>query len=85
MAGGDARDDLDFLVDEMSDVDAGVDIDLNQKVELARGRIDFGRHLGVGKPVCHLVGFAELAFDLDEKRDHGTFFQCVIRKCLRSG
>src|SRR3954454_23694540 len=67
-----AWNDLDFLVDEMSDVDAVVDIDLDQEVELARGRIDFRRHFGIGEPVCHLVGLAELAFDLDEERDHGT-------------
>src|SRR6185369_14108980 len=68
----DARDHLNLLVDEMSDVDAGVDIDLHQQIEFARGRIDFGGDLGVGEAVGHLVGLAELAFDLDEERDHGT-------------
>ena len=56
----------------MTDVDAGVDIDLHQQIEFARGRIDFGGDLGVGEAVGHLVGLAELAFDLDEERDHGT-------------
>src|SRR3954466_9876343 len=68
----DAGDDLNLLVDEMTDVDAGVDIDLHQQIEFARGRIDFGGDLGVGEAVGHLVRLAELAFDLDEKRDHGT-------------
>src|SRR5215212_4634688 len=68
----DAGDDLNLLVDEMTDVDAGVDIDLHQQIEFARGRIDFGGDLGVGEAVGHLVGLAELAFDLDEERNHGT-------------
>src|SRR4051794_22696142 len=68
----DARDDLDLLVDEVADVDAGIDIDLHQQIELARGRIDFRSDLGIGKAVGHLVGFAELAFDLDEERNHRT-------------
>src|SRR4029078_9790874 len=56
----------------MADVDAGVDIDLHQQIELACGRIDFGGDLGVGEAVGHLVGLAELAFDLDEKGNHRT-------------
>src|SRR4029079_8671560 len=56
----------------MADVGAGVDVDLDQQVELARGRIDLRGDLGVRQAVCHLVGFSELAFDLDEERDHGA-------------
>src|SRR5882757_5839516 len=63
----DAWDHLNLLVDEMTDVDAGVDIDLHQQIEFTRGRIDFGGDLGVGEAVGHLIGLAELAFDLDEK------------------
>src|SRR5688500_18668080 len=56
----------------MPDVGAGIDIDLDQQIELAGSGIDFRRDLGVGKPVRHLVGLAELAFDLHEEGDHGT-------------
>ena len=40
-----------------------------EEVEFARGRIDLGGDLGVGERVGHLIGFAELAFDLDEERE----------------
>ena len=56
----------------MTDIGAVLDIDLHQQIEFARGRIDFRRDLGVGEAVGHFIGFAELAFDLDEERDHGT-------------
>src|SRR4029079_17703373 len=68
----DTRNDLNLLVDEMADIGAGLDIDLHQQVEFARGRIDLGGDLGVGEAVGHLVGLAELALDLDEERDHGA-------------
>ena len=66
----DARQDLDLLVDEMADVGVLVDVELDQKVVVARGGIDLGRDLGLRKRVGHRVGLAELAFDLDEERNH---------------
>src|SRR3972149_10770997 len=65
-----AGDGLHLLVDEMTDIGAFLDIELRQQVELSGGRIDFGGDLGVGEPVGDIVGFAELAFDLDKKRNH---------------
>ena len=41
-----------------------------QEIEVTGGRIDLRGDLGVGKLVGDLIGLAELAFDLDEKRDH---------------
>src|SRR5262245_33976903 len=72
----DARDGLHLLVDEMADVGAGLHVELGEQVEFARGRIDFGSDLGIGELVCDVIGFAELAFDLHEERDHA---------CLRFG
>src|SRR5262245_30939517 len=54
----------------MADIGAGIDIELDQQVEFAGSRIDFRRNLGVGDLVGNVVGFAELAFDLDEEGDH---------------
>src|SRR6478672_7938451 len=68
----DARDHLNLLIDEMTDVDTGVDIDLHQQIEFTRGRIDLRGNFRVGQAVGHLVGLAELAFDLDEERNHGA-------------
>src|SRR5262249_49333007 len=58
------------LVDEVADVDAVVDVELHQKVKLAGGRIDLGGDLSVGDPVGHVVGLAQVAFDLDEEGNH---------------
>jgi hypothetical protein len=66
----DARDRLHFLVNEMPDVGALLDVEFHQQVEVAGGRIDFGCDLGIGERIGHRIGFAEVAFDLDEKRDH---------------
>ena len=54
----------------MADVGCLVDIEFHQQVEVAGGGIDFRGDLGVGEAVGHLVRFAHLALDLNEKRDH---------------
>jgi hypothetical protein len=65
-----ARNGLDLLVDEMADVSAVLDVELHQQIVVASGRVDFGRDLGIGKRVGDRVGSAEVAFDLNKKRDH---------------
>src|SRR5258705_12584005 len=65
-----ARNGLDLLVDEMADVGAVLDIELHQQVEVAGGRINFGCDLGIGQRVGNRIGFAEVAFDLNKKRNH---------------
>ena len=54
----------------LADVDLVVDVELHQKVEFARRRINLRRDLGVGEAVRNLIGLSELAFDLDEEGDH---------------
>ncbi len=54
----------------MADVGAGVDIEFHQQVVVAGGRVDLGSDLGFGERIGHLVGFAELAFDLHEEGGH---------------
>src|SRR6476620_6148655 len=66
----DARKALHLLVDEMANVRAGLDVEFDQQVELARGRIDLGCNLGVGELVGDLVGLSDLAFDLNEEWNH---------------
>src|SRR3981081_1813807 len=66
----DARHDLHLLVHEMADVGVLVDIELDQQIELAGGRVYFRSDLGFGKSVRHVVGLAKLAFDLDEEGNH---------------
>ncbi len=73
----DAGDDLHLFVHEMPDVGGLIDIELDQEVVMACGRIDLGCDLGLGELVGHRVGLAKLAFDLDEKGDH--------RRRLREG
>src|SRR5262245_33992901 len=65
-----ARDGLHLLVDEMADVGLVLDVELHQEVEVAGGRIDFRSELRVRELVRHLVGLAEVAFDLHEEGDH---------------
>src|ERR1051325_6311977 len=66
----DAGDHLHSLIDEMADVGRVLDIELDQQVEIAGRRVDFRGDLGVGQRVRHLTGFAEMSFDLHEKRTH---------------
>ena len=66
----DALDGLDLLVDEMTDVGLVLDVELDQEVVVAGGRIDFGGEFSIRELVRHFVGFAELAFDLNEEGDH---------------
>ena len=54
----------------MADIGRRFDIEFDQQVEIARGRIDFGRDLGIGQLARNLIRLAELAFDLHEKWDH---------------
>src|SRR3954451_642933 len=61
---------LHLFVDEVTDVGRIIDIELHQQVEVSGGGIDFRGDFGVGERVCHLIGFAEIAFDLHEKRYH---------------
>ena len=61
---------LHLLVDEVADVGFVVDVEFHQQVVVAGGRIDLGGDLGLGQRVGHLVGLAELAFDLDEEGGH---------------
>src|SRR5690242_502851 len=66
----DARNDLHLLVHEMTDVGFVIDIEFHQEVIVPRGRIDLGGDLGFGQLVGDRIGLAELAFDLDEERNH---------------
>src|SRR6202790_5221109 len=59
----------------MPDVGVLVDVELDQQIVVARGGIDLGGDLGLGKRVGDGVGLAELAFELHEKRDH----RCHLR------
>src|SRR5262245_65477895 len=54
----------------MADVGLVLDVELHQEVKVAGGRIDFRSELRVRELVRHLVGLAEVAFDLHEERDH---------------
>src|SRR6185312_385986 len=66
----DARNDLHLLVHEMADVGFVIDIELHQEIIVSGSRIDFGGDLGFGQLVGDRIGLAELAFDLDEERNH---------------
>ncbi|GCC48598.1 hypothetical protein chiPu_0032625, partial [Chiloscyllium punctatum] len=66
----DARDHLNLLVDEMADVGVVVDVEFDQEIVIARRGIDLRRNLGFRQCVGDGVGLAELAFDLDEERNH---------------
>src|SRR5262249_2273812 len=66
----DARNDLHLLGDEMADVGSDLDVELRQQIELAGRGVDFGRDFGVSELVGDLVGFAGLALDLHEERNH---------------
>src|SRR5436190_24333772 len=80
----DTRDGLHLLVDEMADIGAGLDVELDQQVEFAGGRIDFGGDLGVGELVRHFVGLAELALDLDEEGNHARLHMTESSKKPRA-
>src|SRR6185437_4979731 len=72
----DAWNDLHLLVDEMADVGVVVDVELDQQIVVAGGRVDLRGDLGLGECIGDGVGLAELAFELDEKRYH----RCRLRK-----
>src|SRR5207342_3396169 len=67
---GNSRNGLDLFRDEMADVGRRLDIELDQEIEVACRRINFGSNLGISKFGGDVVCFAELAFYLHEKRDH---------------
>src|SRR5262245_22834461 len=73
----DARDGLNLLVDEVADIGVGLDVELHQQVEVAGGGIDLGGDLGIGEPVGHVVGLAQVAFDLDEEGNHARLLPAV--------
>src|ERR1700680_4669993 len=75
----DAGNDLHLLVDEMADISVVVDVELHQEVVIARGRIDLGGDLGLGKRVGDGIGLAEPALDLDEEGNH----RCRLQKASR--
>jgi hypothetical protein len=76
----DARNCLDLLVHEMADVGSLLDVELHEQVKVARSRIDFGCDFGVGQRVCDFIGPTELAFDLDEERNHVASGQERLRR-----
>ena len=67
----DAGENLHLLVDEMADVGGVIDVEFDQQIVITGGGVDLRGDLGIGKRAGNLVGFAELAFDLHEKRLHG--------------
>src|SRR5207249_9538414 len=80
----DAWNRLHLLVDEMADVGLLLDVELHQQVVISGGRIDLGSQLGVSELVRDLVGFAELALDLDEEGDHARLRAALGRAAQRS-
>ena len=67
----DVGDGLYLLADEVADIGVVIDVEFGQNVEMAGNRIDFRGDFGVGQAAGHLIGFAELAFDFNEKSLHG--------------
>jgi len=59
----------------MADVGALFDVELDQEIEFASGRIDFRCDLRIRQGIGDRVGFAEMAFDLDEERDHAHLLE----------
>src|SRR5690606_35612080 len=76
----DAGNDLHLFIHEMADIGRGVDIEFRQQIEFARGRIDFRRDFRIRQAVGDLVGLAELAFDLDEERNHSALQHLVVKQ-----
>jgi hypothetical protein len=64
----------------MADIGALFDVELDQEVEFACGRVDLRRNLGVGERVGNRVGLAEMTFDLNEKRDHFHLLDTLSQK-----
>src|ERR1700722_9301344 len=71
----DARNHLHLFVHEVADIGALIDIEFDEKIEVARGRVDLRGDLGLRQRVGDDIGLAKLAFDLDEKGDH----RCRLR------
>src|SRR5271156_4733352 len=56
-----AGDGLHFLIDEVADIGSRFDVEFDQQVKVAGGRVDLRRDLRVGERVRDCVGFAEIA------------------------
>src|SRR3982074_199174 len=76
----DAGNGLHLLVDEMADVGVVVDVELDQQVVIPCGGINLRGDLGFGERVGDGIGLAELAFELDEERNH----RCRLPKGVSS-
>src|SRR5712675_818472 len=74
----DTRKHLHLFVHEVADVGIVLDIELDQQIVLPGGGVDLGRDLGFGKRIGDQIGLAELAFDLDEERNHRGRLQARI-------
>ena len=61
---------MHLLVDEMTDIDAVLDVKLHQQVVVAGGGVDLRGNLGTRQRVGNGIGVAELALDLHKKRNH---------------
>ena len=68
----DAVDNLHLFADEMSDVGFIVDIELDQKVVITGGRIDFRRYLSVGKIVGDVSGLEAISIGWDDDVDEAS-------------
>src|ERR1700689_962434 len=66
----DAGNRLYFFGHEVADIHALLHIKFHQQVEIAGSRVNFRGYFGVSEPIGHLVGLAEMTFNLNEKRNH---------------
>src|SRR6478609_2803606 len=74
----------DLIVNEFPDILAFLDIDLEQLVVIAAGRIELRDAFGLVDGVGDLVGLAGGALELDEDRLHGNFLhRILLRRIMR--
>src|SRR6266436_7598025 len=79
-----ARNGLDLLVDKMADVGAVLDIELHQQVEVAGGRIDFGRDLGIGQRIGNRIAFLRAGRGAFAQRHSGRYVTSItVSKTVR--
>jgi hypothetical protein len=62
--------DLHLLINEMADVGRRIDVKLDQEVEISGGGVDLGSNFSICERIGDRIGLAELAFDLNKKRNH---------------
>lgn len=74
----DAWNDLDLFVDEMADVGTALDVEFDQQVVVAGGRIDLRGNFGFRKRIGDGIRLAKLAFDLNKERDHRCFSRQAV-------